>query len=348
MGFPAEWDFVTSGQRSYLRSDSRKSVKDDVLWPFAAGSAIITDNMADQTTILRELRDTLNGFEEIKPGEDVRERVLALVPAVETLRKIGKNVIPDGLKLSARNRLLTYFRMYPLTVLNEKELAVVAGISEWARRVRELRVQSGWKIISGVTAKEMLSEEDIERSDIDLGSMGPDDYALLATEQDRDAAHRWHLANQVRKQKGGMKDRILDYLRGNVSKEVTGEELRYVAKGSEWARRVRELRTEDGFPISTKMSGNPHLGVGVYVLEQDRQTPKHDRSIPDPLRREVLRRDQYECTSCGWSHIDWNRSDPRFLEIHHVQHHARGGRSEQENLITLCNVCHDEVHRMDR
>ena len=303
--------------------------------------------MADEIKILRELRSTLHKFEEIELDDDIRAKVMSLVPAVDALRKLGKNLIPDGLKLSARDRLLAYFTMYPLTVLNEKELAVVAGISEWARRVRELRVQFGWKIISGIAAKEMLSENEIESSDINLGSMGPNDYALLTTEQDREAAHRWHLANRIRKQQIAMKDRILEYFRGNVGKEVTGEELRYVAKGSEWARRVRELRTEDGFPISTKMSGNPNLGVGEYVLEQDRQTPKHDRSISEPVRREVMRRDRYVCTRCRWTHFDWNRSDPRVFEIHHVKHHAQGGKSEPQNLITLCNVCHDEVHRMD-
>ncbi|WP_323985578.1 HNH endonuclease [Klebsiella aerogenes] len=33
-----------------------------------------------------------------------------------------------------------------------------------------------------------------------------------------------------------------------------------------------------------------------------------------------------------------------FLELHHIEHHADGGENTLENLITLCNVCHDEVH----
>ncbi|MFO8063257.1 MAG: HNH endonuclease, partial [Spirochaetia bacterium] len=272
--------------------------------------------MNNRERALSDLRQTLVDFESVDSHENIRDRVLSLVPAVDALRELGKSLISEDLTLPARDRLLKYFRLYPLTVLNHKELAIVAGISDWPRRVRELRVEHGWKIVSGVTAKEMLQEDDILRADLDLGSMGPKDYALLSTEQDREAAYRWNLANEIRKQKGAMKDRLLEYLQGNVGKEVTGEELRYVAKGSEWARRVRELRTEDGFPISTKLGGNPNLGVGVYVLEENRQTPKHDRSIPDSLRREVLRRDGYVCNRCGWSHSDWNRSDPRFLEIH--------------------------------
>ena len=108
---------------------------------------------------------------------------------------------------------------------------------------------------------------------------------------------------------------------------------------------MRELRTEEGWPISTKQTGNPTLPVGVYVLEEDRQTPAHDRRIPDPVRREALRRDNYTCQNCGWSPHIWNRSDPRFLELHHKQHHAAGGTNELDNLVTLCNVCHDDLHR---
>jgi hypothetical protein len=49
-------------------------------------------------------------------------------------------------------------RKYPFTILGGEELAVVSGISEWARRVRELRVQFGWPILSDITAKQMAEE----------------------------------------------------------------------------------------------------------------------------------------------------------------------------------------------
>ena len=135
-------------------------------------------------------------------------------------------------------------------------------------------------------------------------------------------------------------------MRANVSLGVTNEELRYVAGNkTEWARRVRELRTEYGWPITTKSTGRPDLSVGVYVLEADRQSPEHDRYIPDDVRREVLRQDGYKCKNCRWSHDEWNPSDPRHLELHHKMHHAKGGENTKENLQTLCNVCHDKVHR---
>ena len=136
----------------------------------------------------------------------------------------------------------------------------------------------------------------------------------------------------------------------NVGTPVTGEELSYLAGNTkEWARRVRELRTEDGWPIATKNTGRNDLPVGVYVLEEDRQAYEHDRIIPDPIRVAVLERDGFKCTCCGWSRDKLNRDDPRkMLELHHKQQHKDGGENTIENLITLCNVCHDDVHRQKK
>ena len=219
-------------------------------------------------------------------------------------------------------------------------------IQEYARRVRELKVQFGWSIVSGLTAKQMAEENEFPLSNIDVTTMGPSDYILLSIVQDRDAAHRWHLANEIRRENISVRDKILKFLRINVGQKVTGEELKYLAKDrSEWARRVRELRTEYGWPVVTQNTGRPDLEVGVYLLEADRQSPEHDRHIPDPVKREVLRRDDYKCTVCKWSHDEWNRSDPRHLELHHKKHHAKGGDNTETNLITVCTVCHDEIHR---
>ena len=51
---------------------------------------------------------------------------------------------------------------------------------------------------------------------------------------------------------------------------------------------------------------------------------------------------------CGWSHDEWNPSDPRHLELHHIKHHVKGGENVEGNLKTLCTVCHDKVHRREK
>lgn len=296
--------------------------------------------------ISKNLQNLLVNFEQELKSDSLRNKVLSLVPCFHQLRELGKSLISREIARSARDRILHYFKKYPAVIIRGDELLVVSGIQEYARRVRELKVQFGWSIVSGLTVNQMSDENEFPLPDIGVNTMGPSDYILLSTEQDRDAAHRWHLANEIRREDIAVRDKILKFLRKNVGQKVTGEELKYLAKDrSEWARRVRELRTEYGWPVVTQNTGRPDLDVGVYLLEADRQSPKHDRHIPDPVKRNVLRRDNYKCTICNWSHDLWNRSDPRHLELHHQKPHAEKGENTEDNLVTLCTVCHDDVHR---
>ena len=304
---------------------------------------------------LREsLIDLLSEFSNQPEHTDLRARVIALIPAFHKLRDLGCSLIGDA-SASARDRVIAYLRRYPLTVIKGDELMVVSGIAEWARRVRELRVQFGWSIFSGVTFRQM-AEDELEAKALEsaLGiapsQIKPEQYVLMREECDTSAAHRWNVLNEVRRMKGSVQVKILEYLRRNVGQQVTGEELRYLARDrKEWARRVRELRTEQGWPIITRNSGRSDLAVGVYVLEEDRQAYEHDRTIPDPVRIEVLTRDGFRCVRCQWDRSMLRPEDPRrMLELHHVRHHRDRGENSPENLITLCNVHHDAEHRQSK
>jgi hypothetical protein len=297
---------------------------------------------------LRQLREFLSNFEKELNSVDLRRKVTALLPVFRELRDLGSSLIPRDLADSARERILYYFLKYPRQVISGEEINVVAGINEWPRRVRELKVERGWSLVSGKIIKEMVEEGDLPSSldGQDMLKMKVDDYVLLTTEQDKEKAYRWKLANSIRRKNVSVQNKILEYLRENVGKQVDGEELRYVANNKkEWARRVRELRTDGGWPIVTKMTGRPDLPVGIYLLEADRQTPSHDRKIPDDVRLAVLERDKYQCTKCGWDRSKWSREVPRILELHHIKPHAEWGDNTAENLRTLCNMCHDKIHR---
>ena len=302
----------------------------------------------------QELIRLLTNFSEEAKKDDLRAKVIALVPAFHTLRDLGSSLLPKDVAPTARDRILAYFRQYPLTVIDGDELMVVSGINEWARRVRELRVQFGWWIYSGVTFKEMAQEADDAASfstmGVDPAKIKPDQYVLMSTQQDRDAALRWNILNEIRRKKIAVKEKLIEYFKKNIGKQVTGEELRYLAKDAkEWARRVRELRTEDGWPIATKNSGRTDLSVGVYVLEENRQAYEHDRRIPDAIRVAVLTRDDFACVNCHWNRTMLSPDDPRkMLELHHKKPHKDGGENTLENLETLCNVCHDDKHRHEK
>lgn len=53
------------------------------------------------------------------------------------------------------------------------------------------------------------------------------------------------------------------------------------------------------------------------------------------LRQQVLRRDRWRCQSCGTM---------LNLEVHHKEFRSHSGYDSEENLITLCAMCHASVH----
>jgi ATP-dependent DNA helicase RecQ len=53
------------------------------------------------------------------------------------------------------------------------------------------------------------------------------------------------------------------------------------------------------------------------------------------LRQQILRRDGWRCQSCGAM---------ANLEVHHNQFRSQSGDDSEENLVTLCNVCHSKIH----
>jgi 5-methylcytosine-specific restriction endonuclease McrA len=56
------------------------------------------------------------------------------------------------------------------------------------------------------------------------------------------------------------------------------------------------------------------------------------------LVQSILKRDGWKCRSCGLR---------QNLHVHHIQYRSHSGPDESWNLITLCNQCHEAVHRDD-
>lgn len=295
----------------------------------------------------------IRDFEKHADDVDLRERVIGLVPVARGLRELGKSLMPVDGRMSGLNRVELYLCRYPLTVIDRDELLLISGISDWPRRVRQLRVERGWPIYSGLTFKEIAADDSAAAREledaigVDPASLRSDQYVLTRTEKDREAAHRWKILNRIRKRKDiGPKKKLLLYLRENVGRPVSSEELRALTKGEgDWPRRSRELRTEEGWPVFTRLQGRPDLPIGTYILEEDRQAPAHDRRIKDDVRAAVLERDGFACTRCGWTRSQAHPDDRRQrLELHHLTAHENRGANTADNLITLCNVDHDRVH----
>jgi len=86
--------------------------------------------------------------------------------------------------------------------------------------------------------------------------------------------------------KGGARSKLRSHFLGNLGKVMESAELREVSGNiSEWARRVRELRTEEGFQILTH-NDRSDLKPGQYLLETAKPQPAFERAIS--RKRELL------------------------------------------------------------
>lgn len=290
--------------------------------------------------LIADMDAWLQAFGEERSAQSLREKVVRLVELREYASDLNVSVLREHgwVTRSARERIRLYLVEYVGDIIDGAELAVVSGIGDYPRRIRELRVEHGYQIASG-------SSPDPE-SGIELK---PDQYMLVCPDPDMDAARRWHIANRIRRSDLGSRDKVLAYLVENVHVVVTTDELSHVAKNAkQYARRLRELRTEHGYAIASRFTGRPDLSMGQYVLESaDRVAAPHDRNIPESVQKIVYERDDNACRICGWSRASWRADDPRILELHHLDEHQHGGQNISSNLVVLCSRCHDGVHAGD-
>lgn len=146
----------------------------------------------------------------------------------------------------------------------------------------------------------------------------------------------------------GAKDKLREHFLANVGRVMDSEELRAVAGGiSEWARRVRELRNEEGLPIQTH-NDLAELKPGEYVLRDRRRLPAVSREISKETRALVLDRDGFTCQMCGavaGEPHPYNGRKTR-LQIGHIIDASAGGTNEASNLRALCSVCNEGARNL--
>lgn len=130
----------------------------------------------------------------------------------------------------------------------------------------------------------------------------------------------------------------------NLGRVMDSDELREVAGGiTEWARRVRELRNEEGYQILTH-NDRAELKAGQYLLEDPTPNPPLARNISRETRAHVLERDGYTCQMCGVAAGEEHPSDPgRKARLHmgHILDKSKGGTDDAANLRVLCSVCNE-------
>ncbi len=139
----------------------------------------------------------------------------------------------------------------------------------------------------------------------------------------------------------GARDKIREYFLANVGKVLTTQKIRKVAGISEYARRIRELRDEEGFQIKSHVD-RADLKPGEYILETVEQKPVISRAISPQLRNEILERNGFTCQLCGAGPGDIDPFNPNRkvrLHIDHIIPISQAGTDDKDNLRVLCSVC---------
>lgn len=138
------------------------------------------------------------------------------------------------------------------------------------------------------------------------------------------------------------KAKLREFFEANVGKVVTSRQLRDAAGGgvSEWARRVRELRDDEGMQILTHHD-RTNLRPDEYLLESLDFRPVVERGISARLRAQVLDRNGFTCQMCGATAGDADASTGRRVRLHigHIKDKSLGGKDEISNLRALCSTC---------
>jgi len=145
--------------------------------------------------------------------------------------------------------------------------------------------------------------------------------------------------------KPGSKERIRQFLIAHIGEVVTSAQIRDAigTHVTEWARRLRELREDEKWPIVTH-NDRADLSPGQYILTG--KPPERDgilfsRPISAKLRAEVLDRNGFTCVMCGLTPGDIDPDTGRKVRLHigHIKDKSLGGKDELSNLRSLCSTC---------
>jgi Helix-turn-helix domain len=140
----------------------------------------------------------------------------------------------------ARSRIIRYLQLRLNQTVTKEELSGVAGIYEWARRIRELRVDQGWAIQSSVTRRDLRAGE----------------YVLELDHPDAELSRNWTVARQMRKLKtlGGLpspKTRVLEFLKAIYPSSADAEQVAHVAGSAKLRDRCLAELADDGWSIKS-------------------------------------------------------------------------------------------------
>jgi hypothetical protein len=147
----------------------------------------------------------------------------------------------------------------------------------------------------------------------------------------------------------GSRARLRAYFLSHIGRVLESDELREASgNASEWGRRVRELRTEEGYQILTH-NDRSDLKPGQYLLLNPKPIPAFERGISKETRAYVLDRNGFTCQMCGAVAGEPHPSDltrKTRLHIGHIVDKSMGGSDAPSNLRAICSVCNEGARNL--
>lgn len=230
---------------------------------------------------------------------------------------------PRKARLLLREKKATLRKRTPFTI----QLCV--GSSGYKQPIT-LGVDAGSKHIglSACTAKrELYAEELTPRNDVvELMSTRREFRRSRRNRKTRYRQPRFN--NRVRSKHKGW---LAPSVEVKIQEHVTA--IKRVGRILPLSKIIVETAEFDMQRLQAMLAGNP-LPVGTdYQLGA-----QHDEYN---VRQYVLKRDNYTCQYCGAHNT--SKKQVRF-HVHHIESRKTGGNAP-DNLITLCEHCHDAIHR---
>ncbi len=142
----------------------------------------------------------------------------------------------------------------------------------------------------------------------------------------------------------GARKKLKEFLLQHVGEVLDADDLRKASgNASEWARRVRELRNEEGMNIVTH-NDRSELKPGQYMLLDTKPLPSFARTMSKETRAYVLDRNGFTCQMCGavaGEPHPYDATRKTRLHIGHIIDKSKGGTDEPSNLRAICSVCNE-------
>lgn len=150
--------------------------------------------------------------------------------------------------------------------------------------------------------------------------------------------------NHKNQKQKGSKAKLREFFLKNVGVVLDSKMLQDASgNASEWARRIRELRGEEGMNIVTN-NDRSDLKPGEYLLVDSKPLPAFSRSISKETRAFVLDRNGFTCQMCGAAAGEphpYDNGRKTRLHIGHTIDKSMGGTDDPSNLRAICSVCNE-------